>query len=261
MQDSKFLEVAKKAAVEAGKIVKKYSGKEHIYTQKKHIHDFATEADLESEKTVIEIIKSAFPAHSIVAEEGGSVDNGSEYTWAIDPIDGTVAFVMGMPYYTVSVGLLHNGIPIAGAINSVGTDELFWAEKDGRAFVNGKPIQVSRRDKIQESALVLDIGGRNRAKRVQEWLMPFVEEARAIYMMGGAAFELSYIARGFIDGCILQAHPWDFAAGAIILTEAGGKVTNHQGGPVDFLKDRIDLIATNGLIHEEFLERLNSKKG
>ncbi len=259
MHSSKFLEIAKKAAIEAGKIVKKYSGREHIYKQKKHIHDFATEADIESEKIVIEIIRKEFPKHNIIAEEGGSVDNGSEYSWAIDPIDGTVSFVMGMPFYSVSVGLLQNGIPIAGAVNVVGLDELFWAEKDGGAFLNGEPIQVSSRNTVNTSALSLDVNWRSRAENIEHKLKPFINDARAIFMLGGAAFEMVYVARGFLDGTILEAHPWDFAAGAVILSEAGGRVSDRQGKQIDFLKERIYLVASNGLIHNEVIETLNKK--
>lgn len=259
MTDSKFLQVAKRAASEAGKVVKKYQGREHIYKQKSHKHDFATEADLESEKTIIKIIKKTFPEHSILAEESGREDKNSEYVWAIDPIDGTLAFVGGMPYYAVSIGLLKDGIPQVGVINVVGRNEMFWAEKDGGAFLNSKPIQVSDRNKINVSYLVLDIGARDRSIRIKRHLMPFLEEARAIYMMGGAAFELAYAACGFIDACILEAHPWDFAAGAVILEEAGGKVTDFEGNPVDFTKDRINLIGSNGSIHQEFLDILNKK--
>src|SRR3989344_9171304 len=155
MADSKFLEVAKEASIEAGKIVKKYSQTEHTFHNKGHFANFATQADLESEAKIIEIITKNFPEHNIIAEEGGGGDNNSQYTWAIDPIDGTIPFVSGFPVYSVSIGLLKNNQPFLGVINQVGTDELYWAEKGKGSFVNGQKISVSKNDKLSDSLVAL----------------------------------------------------------------------------------------------------------
>ena len=119
MADSKFLAVAKEAAIEAGKIVKYYYNTELELHGKGHVANFATQGDLESEKKVIEIITKNFPDHNIIGEESGRVDKGSEYSWAIDPIDGTIPFVDGIPFFGVSVGLLKNNQPFVGVINMV----------------------------------------------------------------------------------------------------------------------------------------------
>lgn len=111
MADSKFLQVAKQAAIEAGKIVKKYYQTKLVLHGKGHVTNFATKADLESEAKVIEIITKNFPEHNIIGEESGRVDNNSEYTWAIDPIDGTIPFVDGLPFFGISIGLLKNNQP------------------------------------------------------------------------------------------------------------------------------------------------------
>src|SRR5262245_53009959 len=129
MSDSKFLEVAKEAAIEAGKVVKSYYNSELALQGKGHYTNFATKADLESEAKVIEIITKNFPEHNIIGEESGRVENNSQYTWAIDPIDGTIPFVDGIPFFGISVGLLKNNKPFVGVINMVAADELFWAEE------------------------------------------------------------------------------------------------------------------------------------
>src|SRR3989344_6796187 len=127
MADSRFLKVAKQAATEAGEIVKKYYQSELELHNKGHVNNFATQADLESEAKVIEILRASFPEHNIIAEESGRIDNGSEYTWAIDPIDGTIPFVDGLPFFGVSIAVLKDNKPFIGVINMVVAGELYWA--------------------------------------------------------------------------------------------------------------------------------------
>lgn len=258
MNDSEFLKVAKQAAVEAGKIVAKYGDEELHLKQKTHANDLVTEADVEAEKVILSIIKKAFPEHNILAEESGSDLKDSEYTWTIDPIDGTIDFISGIPFYGVSVGLLKNKKPFVGVINIVGQNELYWAEKDQGAFVNGKQIQVSAREKLSDGYMFLDVGGKEREKRLNNRLLPFMNKIRAIFMAGSATIEMVYTARGFTDGFILKANPWDFGAGAIILLEAGGRVSDYKGNEIeDWTKSKIQIIGTNGLMHDQIVETLN----
>lgn len=259
MNNSDFLKIAKQAALEAGKIVKKYSALEHQLFDKGRVNDFATRADLESEKKIIEIIKKNFPDHSIIAEESGEQDNNSEFRWAIDPIDGTIAFVTGFPSYSVCIGLLKNNKPILGVINMVGTNELYWAQKDGGAFVNGKQIRVSTENLLPNSSVSLEMGHTGRIEKIDKYFKPLVEKIRMPYVIGGAGADMVYVARGFFDGTINEANVWDYVAGAIIVEEAGGKVTNYEGGAIDWTKKRISVAASNGLIHDEFLKAFNSK--
>lgn len=257
MKDSKFLEIAKEAAIEGGKIVAKYRVQELHLTQKSHVNDIVTQADVECEKVILKIIKKAFPNHNIKAEESGADIQDSEYTWAIDPIDGTLDFISGIPFYGVSVGLLKNNQPFVGAINMVGTNELYWAEKDQGAFVNGKEIQVSKREKLSEGYMFLDIGGKERQKRLDNRVKPFMNKIRSIFMAGSATAEMVYTARGYVDGFILKANIWDFAAGAIILEEAGGVLTNYKGEAVDWSKHKMQVIGTNKAMHEEIVKTLD----
>lgn len=257
MADSKFLEVAKEAAIEAGKIVKKYLQTEHTFHNKGHFANFATQADLESEAKVIEIIKKNFPGHNIIAEEGGGVDNKSEYTWAIDPIDGTIPFVSGFPVYSVSIGLLKNNQPFLGVINQVGTDEMYWAEKGKGSFVNGQQMNVSINNKLSDSLIALDFGHKERKLKLKKYFEPLVDKVRQPFAINASAVVMAYVARGYFDGVIQPAHIWDFAAGAVIVEEAGGKVTAFDGGEIDWSKQDMALATTNGLIHEELIKVFN----
>lgn len=257
MKDSKFLEIAKKAAIEGGKVVAKYRAQELHLKTKSHANDLVTQADVECEKVVLEIIRKAFPDHNIKAEESGADLKDSEYTWAIDPIDGTLDFISGIPFYGVSVGLLKNNQPYAGVINMVGLKELYWAEKDCGAFMNGQEIQVSKRENLSEAYMFLDIGGKERQKRLDNRVVPFMNKIRSIFMAGSATVEMVFTARGFTDGFILKANIWDFGAGAIILTEAGGKITGYKGEEVDWSKPKMQVIGTNGLMHDQIVKTLD----
>lgn len=259
MNNTDFLQVAKQAAIEAGEIVKKYSTREHHIHDKGQLNNFATEADLESEKKIIKILKKAFPDHNIIAEEGGGGDQGSEYTWAIDPIDGTLAFTSGFPSYSVSIGLLKNGRPIVGVINQVGTNEIYSAAKGMGAFVNDIQIKVSDRQTLAEAMIGLEFGHNDRKSKIERYFLPIIDKVRQTFVLNAAAVNLAYIARGFLDCTINSANIWDFAAGAIIVEEAGGKVTNHEGGEIDWSQKRILLAASNGLFHDELLKTFNDK--
>lgn len=252
MKDSKFLEVAKKAAIEAGKIVKKYSRAELQLHNKGHFANFATQADLESEAKVLEIIKENFPEHNIIAEEGGGVENNSEYTWAIDPIDGTIPFVSGFPVYSVSVGLLKNNKPFVGVINQIGTGELYWAEEGNGSFVNGKEITVSKNKSLDNALIALDFGHKDRQNKLKKFFEPIVDKIRQPFCINASAVVMAYVARGYFDGSFQPAHIWDFAAGSIIVLEAGGKISAFDGGEVVWKKD-MELAASNGLVHEELV--------
>lgn len=257
MADSKFLSVAKKAAIEAGKIVKKYYQSELELEGKGHYANFATKADIESEAKVIEIIKSSFPGHNIIAEESGTIDNGSEYSWAIDPIDGTIPFVDGLPFFGVSVGLLKNNEPFLGVINMVAKDELFWAEEEKGAFKNGKKIQVRNESKLENCTIALELGHSARLWRIDKHFSPIVEKVRYVYVFGSAVQSLTSIAQGNLDGCLIRAYVWDFAAGAILIKEAGGKFTDPKGNKPDFTAEKIQLLCSNGLIHDEMVKIYN----
>lgn len=256
--EEKFLKVAKEAALEAGKVIVSYAGKVHQKNIKNgDASDFATEADTASEKIITKIIQHNFPDHNIVGEEDGKIDNGSEYTWVIDPIDGTFSFEIGYPSYGVSIGLLKNNEPIIGVIYQVATQELYSAEKNKGAYVNDQKISVSSREKIEEAAVVLDTGHiQKRSTKFDLYIKPLLFKVGYPYSVGSAVGCLALIGKGVFDGVVNQAWVWDFAAGTVIIREAGGKVTDFEGNEPDWSKDRLNIIASNGLLHDKILEIL-----
>lgn len=257
MADSKFLRVAKKAAIEAGKIVKKYYQSELKLEGKGHFANFATKADLESEAKVIDIIKANFPDHNIIAEESGTVDQGSEYTWAIDPIDGTIPFVDGISTFGASIGLLRNNKPFVGAINMVAQGELYWAEEGKGAFKDGQRINVRKEGQLKKSTIALEFGHGGRNEKLEKQFKPIVEKVRFAYVFGAGVKALTSIAEGTVDECFFEGHPWDFAAGAILVVEAGGKVTDPQGNEPNFVAPTFELLCSNGLIHDDIVKLYN----
>jgi myo-inositol-1(or 4)-monophosphatase len=254
MTDSKFLQVAKQAAIEAGKIVKKYYQSELALQDKGHYTNFATKADIESEQKVIEIITKNFPDHNIVGEESGEINNNSDYTWAIDPIDGTIPFVDGIPFFGVSVGLLKNNQPFVGVINMVGQEDLYWAEDGKGAFKNGKKIKVSKESNLEQSTLALEFGHTNRDKKLKNHFVPVISKIRYAYVFGSAVKSLTLIAQGNLEGALISAYIWDFAASAILVKEAGGKVTNQKGEEPDFTLKHFELLFSNNMVHDDLVK-------
>ncbi len=255
--DKKILKVAKEAALEAGKIVKKHYQSELILHDKGHYTNFATQADLESEKMILEIVTKNFPMHNIIAEESGKVENDSEYIWAIDPIDGTIPFVDGLPVFGVSIGILKNNKPFIGVINMVATDELYWAVRGGGAFLNGKKIKVRKEGSLQNCTIGLDLGHTERIFKLDHFFRPIVEKVRYVYLFGSAVAILCYIARGMIDAYIIRANIWDIAAGVVLVEEAGGRVTGISGKEVNYLEEKPRIICSNSLIHDDILKIYN----
>lgn len=256
--DDKFLEVAKLAAIEAGEIITKYSGKVHTKNIKNgDISDFATEADVRSEEIITKTLSEAFPTHNIIGEEKGITHKDSEYTWVIDPIDGTFSFEVGVPYFSVSIGLLKNNKPFAGVVLNVSSNDLFWAQEGTGAYLNGNRINVSSRDNLTETAVALDFGHRQkRQSKVEKYVIPLIYKIGYPYSFGSAVAVLAMVAQGMLDADVNQAWIWDFAAGAIIVREAGGVVTDFEGREPDWSSERLNIVASNGLIHDQILEEL-----
>lgn len=256
MEDN-FLKVAKQAALEAGKaILKIQKGKQDI-RQKSHVTDLVTQADLDAEKIIIAAIIESFPAHNILSEEKGGINNKSQFTWVIDPLDGTSTFVAGIKNFAVSISLLKDNSPILGVVNWIPSGELFWAQKSKGAFVNGKKISVSQTSQLSESSFDFEYGkALHREYKNDHFFLPLFKKIRYPFVLGSSAVALALVSKGVLEGFVTQGNRWDFAGGAIIVEEAGGKVTDLKGEPLDWTKERLDLVASNGLIHEAILEAL-----
>lgn len=258
MKEEKYLEVAILAAKEAGKVHKKYFKKDFEIKTKTASFDLVTIADIEAEKVVVSLIKKHFPGHNFLAEENKYEHTGSEYTWIIDPLDGTSNFAYGLPIFCVSIAIAKHDEVIAGAVYDPTRDELFYAQKTGGAFLNGQKISVSAVDKLTESLLITgfyyDRGKEmleNLDKIKQFLLYPIVGLRR----LGAAALDLSYIACGRASGYWeYKLSPWDFAAGKLIVQEAGGKVSGRHNEIIPLEKHFI--VASNGKIHNAMLKIL-----
>ena len=258
MNEDKFLTVAKQVALAAGKIIAGYFGQKHTFNFKnKDKSDFATQADLEAQGKIIEILTKNFPEHNLIAEENVRINNNSEYAWVIDPLDGTFSFSIGMPNFAVSIGLLKNNEPVLGVIYYVIADELYYAQKGTGAFLNDKKIQVSKKDNLVSASMVVDLGhSSSRGPKIELYILPLSAKLGQMYSIGTTAGALGLVAKGVQDGNIAQAWIWDFVAGAIIVREAGGRVTDFEGKEPDWSKDRLNVLSTNGLIHDKILEAL-----
>ncbi|MGA8100825.1 MAG: inositol monophosphatase family protein [Candidatus Acidiferrales bacterium] len=248
---AQFLEVAMEAAREAGDIVmagfdnpKKISYKSEV--------DIVTETDKRSEAAIITRLRNHFPQHAIVAEEGGGGSTpASRYVWHVDPLDGTTNFAHGFPVFAVSIGLVEDGEPIAGVVLNPWTRELFSAARGAGAYLGQKPIHVSRVAKLAESLLGTGFPVRKRSANPNiHYYGEFTLRSHGIRRAGAAALDLCSVACGRFDGFWeFGLHSWDVAAGMIIITEAGGKISDFAGGPYH-PGDHV-ILASNGLIHKE----------
>ncbi len=246
--------IAKKAAIRAGEIILSKRGKNLSFKSKKRVGDFTTEADISSEREILRILKSSFPKHNFLSEEAGKEDNGSEYWWVIDPLDGTIPYSSGLPIFGISIGLLKAGNPILGVINLPALKSLFWAEKGKGAFLNGQKIKVSDKRKLIKSVVGLDLAYAGaREEELKKLASPIVDKVRYPPILGCASAGTVYVASGVYDAYLHSAHPWDYVAGAVIIKEAGGKVTDYEGKPIDWSKDWIDFFASNGRLHSKIL--------
>lgn len=256
--EEKFLKVAKEVALEAGKVIQKYSGRVNQKNIKNDdASNFSTEADTEAEKVIVKILTKNFPAHNVIAEEGSRSHKNSEYTWVIDPLDGTFTFDRGIPYFTVSIGLLKDNKPILGVINHVSFKNLYWAQYGNGSFLNGKKIHVSSEHVLDEIACVLGVGHRQkRQQKLDLYVNKLITKIGFPYEFGSAAVTLVLVAQGTLDLYTAQAYSWDFVAGAVIVREAGGMVTDFDGNEPDWTKERLEIVASNGLIHDQILEAL-----
>jgi len=245
-----------------GAILQDYAQKGFSIHSKGQAINLVTEADLQSEKAIIQSIRTTFPEHQILSEEQGLQDIPQHpIKWVIDPLDGTINFAHGFPMYNVSIGIEYQGTCVIGVIYDPTRDELFLGQHARGATLNDTPIHVSTTPKLAEALLVtgfaydIHTATDNNLKE----FCAFTLRARGMRRTGTAAIDLCYIACGRLDGFWeLQLNPWDTAAGKVIVEEAGGKITNYQGKPYSIYDKTI--LATNGLIHHEMVEVLRLRE-
>lgn len=253
-----LLKTAIDAAKLAGEIQLKYMKEELIIETKASEFDLVTQADKECEQKIIEMISEKYPEHSFLGEETGRADKESDYLWIIDPIDGTVNYAHRFPQFCCSIGLYYKGEAVLGVIYAPCDNELFYAQKNQGAFLNGQKISVSKISELKRCLLATGFPAlKDEALRKNlDYFKTFLGKVQAIRRPGSAALDLCYVACGRLDGFWeLGLSPWDTAAGAIILQEAGGKITNLDNDTFDcHIKG---LIATNGIVHKEIQNIIN----
>lgn len=259
---SRLTMVATLAALQAGEVLKKGFGTEMRFENKEGRHNIVTEWDKKVEETIIKTIKTHFPEHAFLAEESGESGTQKEgVLWVIDPIDGTVNFAHKIPMFSVSIAAAFQGDILAGVVYNPMTDELFIAEKGMGTFLNGEKLKVTE-TAVLDSAIAATGFPYNVHENPLSCLDHFNTFAKMgipIRRIGSAALDLAYLAAGRFDafwGVFLR--PWDYAAGKLLIEEAGGTFTNFEGSPYTSLEEG-PVIASNGLLHEQMSKRINTK--
>ena len=248
-----YLETGVEIAREAGALLSKYFERRVSYELKGE-HDLVTEADRASERLVVERLRSHFPSHSIVAEEGGNHTGSSEYCWYVDPLDGTTNFAHGFPMYNVTMALEQSGELIAGVVFDPEHNEMFTAERGSGAYLNNRRTRVSKVNQIENTLVATGFPSKKRHQDVNvHFYYQLAMLTHGVRRAGSAALDLAYVASGRLDGFWeFGLNPWDMAAGILLITEAGGKCSDMKGGPVSLRGPH--LLADNGLMHQQMLD-------
>lgn len=249
--------LAKRITDKASKLVLKNYRKIEKVSFKRSPYDLVTNVDKEVEELIIKEITKRFPRHTIIAEETGLHKKNTNEVWFIDPIDGTTNFAHGYPFFCISIAYAQDGVLEFGLVKSPMINELYTARKNKGAQLNGKLIRVSKAKRLNESLLATGFPYDRKNSRINN-LKNFCNltlRTQGVRRDGAAALDLCYVASGKIDGFWeLKLSPWDVAAGALIINEAGGKVTDFKGNKFNIFDKNI--VASNGLIHKELLKYL-----
>ncbi len=256
-----MLKTAQKAARIGGEILKKEFRKlKDNQIDVKGKGDYVTDLDYKSEREIISYIKNKYPDHAIMAEETANKKIKAEYQWIIDPLDGTTNYIQGIPVYAVSIGMAVKGKITVGVVYSPETEEMFWAEKGKGAYLNNHPIQVSKKN-IMEDVIIATGFPFKIKENLDLYLNQFKKlflQSSGIRRMGSAAVDLAYTACGIIDGFWeMKLNPWDVAAGSLLIQEAGGKVTDFEGE--ETYLEFGNIAAGNPFVHGKIIEVTKSR--
>lgn len=255
-----FLPIAINAAQAASNLHQFYAGSDVDINTKSSHSDLVTEVDKLCEEKIREVILSHFPSHAILGEEQGESQGNASHRWIVDPLDGTLNYAHGFPFYAVSIALEINGVLEVGVVLDSVRNEMFYATRGGGAFCNGVPIRVSSTPHLKQALLAT--GFSNNPELLQKNLDLFAKvhpHVRAIRRPGSAALVLCYVACGRLDGLWeLKLEPWDMAAGLLIIQEAGGSITGPTGEPHQITEKTV--VVGNGYIYKELLHLLDLGK-
>ena len=251
-----MLNIAKETATEAGKILKQHFRKICISDiREKTKNDFLTFVDEQAEKKIISIIHNRYPEHSILAEESGDQNRNHSHCWIIDPLDGTKNYINGIPVFAVSIALQVNNQIVSSVVLDVMQDDMYYAEKGKGAYLDNTKLSVSDADNLERSLLAtgFPFKNKNMIDLYMDCFKDIFKRCSGIRRLGAAAIDLAYVASGHFDAFWeMGLNPWDMAAGELLITEAGGKVT-------DFWNENNHLnnsfiLASNDKVHEFIME-------
>jgi myo-inositol-1(or 4)-monophosphatase len=256
--DPIYLATAVEAALASGAIQRRYFRQNPDITKKGRI-DLVTAADLEVERAFRTLIAERFPGHTVLGEEAGASapPQSSRFRWIIDPVDGTTNFAHGLAVFCVSIALEIDGRLDVGVVYDPMADELFTAERGGGARLNGRTIQVAPTETLVDALMCTGFPysvTRDHVRQMKAFVA-FLEQAQGLRRLGSAALDMCYVAAGRFDGFWEERlHPWDIAAGVVIIEEAGGRVSGYSGGPLELFSGEV--VASNGGIHDQMLQVL-----
>ena len=259
---SNLIQVMIDATRKAGrKLARDFGEVAELQVSKKGPADFVSAADMKAEQVLVEELSRLRPGYGFLAEERGAVEGTDKsHRWIIDPLDGTTNFLHAIPHYCISVALEREGELVAGVIHNPATNEIFWAEKGKGAFLNNeKRLRVAARKHLDESVLATGIPflGKPVHGQFLKELHQITQRVAGVRRFGSAALDLAYVAAGRFDGFWERdLKPWDMAAGALMILEAGGKVTTADGEP--YRSESTTILAANTDIHPLVLERLRA---
>lgn len=257
-----MLNIAVRAARQAGTVIAKgFENREKLITEVKGENDYVTQIDKDAEQAIIEKIRQSYPSHSFLGEEGGAIKGEDEsFQWIIDPLDGTTNFIKGIPHFCVSIGLVHKGKLDQAVVFDPILGELFTASRGNGAQLNGYRIRVNSIKSLANTVLgtAFPFKQRDRIANFTQQFGQILEQAGDVRRTGSAALDLAYVASGRFDGYFEAGlKPWDMAAGELIVREAGGMVTDFQGG-TDHMQSG-DIVAGSPKAIQELVKHLKGK--
>jgi myo-inositol-1(or 4)-monophosphatase len=251
-----FQAVAERVAEEAGLLLRSAQGR--VVAREKGPSDLVTEADLASQQLIAQGLLSAFPDHTLLAEEEGAVtDLKNPWRWIVDPLDGTMNFAHGFPFWVVSIALEHEGRLVVGVVHDPLSRRTYSASLGQGATLDGRTLRVSAVARLEASliATALPYDFEAQADRQTAYMRRFSTNTHSLRRTGSSALNLALVAAGGCDVCYATAmNPWDAAAGVVLVREAGGLVTNFSGGPYDLYA--MEILATNGHVHDSSIQAL-----
>ncbi len=247
---SPVINVMAAAALKAARgLIRDFGEVEQLQVSVKGPADFVTAADLKADRTLKAELSRARPGYGLMFEESGVTEGDGRHRWIVDPLDGTMNFLHGIPHFAISIGLERDGEMVAGVVYEPTRDELYWAEKGAGAYLNDRRLRVSARRQIGEAVFGTGMNPRNRRNPVDAAVREAITaQAAGVRRFGAASLDLAYVAAGRLEGFWeFGLQPWDFAAGMLLVREAGGYVSDLSGGHAMMISG--DILAANDHLH------------